>query len=112
MGKVSGRSQVVDVSGRPVPVRIGESTQPLHDPAHRWIYFPDMTPDECLLLKVHDSRRDGRTRFGCHCAFRDPHGDPTAHRESIEVRCLVILPKHLTDVPTYRHPSFGGVSKL
>ena len=57
---------------------------------------------EVLLLKVFDSRRDGRTRCGCHCAFFDPHGDTSAFRESIEVRCLVILPKGVETEPTFR----------
>lgn len=91
-GDMSRTSKVVDVDGQIVPVRIGETMTPLHKPEHRWCYFPEMTSDEVLLLKVFDSRKDGRTRCGCHSAFKDPKGDPTAHRESIEVRCLVILP--------------------
>jgi len=91
-GKIAGASQVVDVDGRPVLVRRGETTVPLHDPAHRWIYFPEMEPDEALLLKVHDSRRDGRTRHGLHTAFKDPNYEKSEWRESIETRCLVILP--------------------
>merc|ERR1711920_29164 len=63
-GKIAGSSRVVDVEGRVVPVRRGETTNPLHDPSHRWIYFPTMQPDETLLLKVHDRRREFRTRFG------------------------------------------------
>lgn len=52
-----------------------------------------MTPEEVLLLKVFDSRSDdGRARFGCHSAVFDPRGDAGAERESIEVRCLVVLP--------------------
>ena len=105
-------------------MRRGEVLTPLHDPAHRWVYFPRvgcarastqhsvahtaalilmrgaderrrMEPDEALLLKIHDSRRRaGLTRCGCHTAFRDPlAADARAHRESIEVRCLVVLPK-------------------
>jgi len=112
-----------------------------------------MTRDEVLLLKVFDSRRDGRTRCGagphlsahlsflsfaqkrpfaktgprqtretltktggaflflflsastlsgCHCAFKDPlTADPKAFRESIETRCLVILPKGIDDTPSF-----------
>ena len=86
-------SRVFDIEGRPIDVRVGETTTPLYDPAHRWIFYPEMTRDEVLLLKVFDSRRDGRVRCGAHCAFKDPHGDPEAYRESIEVRCLVILAK-------------------
>jgi hypothetical protein len=80
-GTVAGHgSQVVDLSGNVVPVRLGETTTPLHAPGHRWIFFPRMTCDEVLLLKVFDSRRDGRTRCGCHSAFFDPHADPNAFR--------------------------------
>lgn len=64
------KSNVVDVDGKEVPFRIGESTTPLHDPNHRWIFFPQMSRDEAMLFKVHDSRRDGRVRFGCHCACK------------------------------------------
>ena len=49
-----------------------------------------MVSSEVLLLKVFDSRRDGRARFGCHSAVKDRNG-PNIHRESIEVRCLVVL---------------------
>lgn len=99
---------------------------PLHDPAHEWYYYPDMTPNEALVLKIFDSRLDGGggggersegskegvagsegndvdeegsgrgrgsgVRCSCHTAFRDPLGEADAHRVSIEVRCLVILP--------------------
>jgi hypothetical protein len=50
-----------------------------------------MTRDEVLLLKVFDSRRDGRTRACCHSAFKDPTAPEDGHRRSIEVRCLVIM---------------------
>lgn len=83
---------VRDLDGREVKMRFNELLTPLHDPAHRWIYFPRMGPDEVLLFKIHDSRRDGRTRCGSHTAFRDPRGLQGAHRRSIEVRCLVLLP--------------------
>ena len=83
---------------------------PLHEEGHRWIFFPKMTRDEVLLLKVFDSRRDGRARFGCHCAFQDPLAeDLSAHRESIETRCLVILPKGVDDVPSF---TVGGDARL
>jgi hypothetical protein len=94
-------SQVFDTEGNNVPVRIGETLSPLYEPQHRWICYPEMTRDEVFLLKVFDSRRDGRTRCGCHCAFRDPHGDPSAYRESCEVRCLVILPEGVDAKPTF-----------
>ena len=72
-----------------------------HRPAHRWLYFPRMTPDEVLLLKQWDSHgglargRDdageGRATFALHSAFADPATQPAARdRESIEVRCVLV----------------------
>lgn len=84
-------SKVKDLDGNGVSIREGEVLSPLYDPNHRWYIFPQITMDEVLLLKIFDSRRDGRARFSCHAAAFDPKGDPKAHRKSIEVRCLVIL---------------------
>jgi hypothetical protein len=61
-------------------------------PNHRWFYFPEMRPDEALLLKCFDSVRDGRARFTAHSAFDDPSTPPDAPpRESIEVRALAFF---------------------
>lgn len=71
------------------PNRRGEIYSVKYNPNHRWFYFPEMTPDEALLLKCYDSATDGRTRFGPHTAFVDPTTPPdAAPRESIEVRTL------------------------
>merc|ERR1719272_455156 len=86
------RHGVADLDGEPLTKRANEPLTPLHDPSHRWVYFPKMQPDEALVFKIFDSRRDGRVRAGCHTAFKDPLGVPGAHRSSIEVRTLVILP--------------------
>lgn len=93
--------QVVDLEGVPINERFNELLTPLHSSDHRWVYYPDMTPDEALVFKINDSRNDGRPRSSCHTAFKDPRGEPGAHRSSIEVRTLVILP-----------PSAGNQSKL
>ena len=72
--------------------RIGEIQLALHNPHHRWYYFPAMSMDEALLIKTFDSRTEGVARFTLHTAFEDP-GAP-AHapaRESIETRCLVFF---------------------
>src|SRR5262249_31940273 len=45
------------------PNRRGETYSVKFNPDHRWIYFPEMTPDEAILLKCYDSATDGRTRF-------------------------------------------------
>jgi hypothetical protein len=72
------------------PNRRGETYSVNYNPDHRWFYFPEMTPDEALLLKCYDSATDGRTRFGPHTAFVDPTTPAdAAPRESIEVRTLV-----------------------
>jgi hypothetical protein len=72
------------------PNRSGETYSVKFSPDHRWFYFPDMTPDEAILLKCYDSATDGRTRFGPHTAFVDPTTPPnTSPRESIELRTLV-----------------------
>jgi hypothetical protein len=72
------------------PNRSGETYSVKYNPNHRWFYFPDMTPDEAILLKCYDSATDGRTRFGPHTAFVDPTTPKdAAPRESIELRALV-----------------------
>lgn len=72
------------------PNRNGETYSVKFNPAHRWFYVPEMTPDEALLLKCYDSAIDGRTRFAPHTAFVDPTTPADAvPRESIELRTLV-----------------------
>jgi hypothetical protein len=74
------------------PDRVGETLGFVFNPYHRWFYFPNMQPNEALLLKCYDSAEDGRARFTAHSAFDDPtsplHANP---RESIEVRALVFF---------------------
>jgi hypothetical protein len=58
-----------------------------HSPDHRWWYFPDMTPDEVILIKFYDSDHSGAWRCP-HTAFRD-FTRPDAHlRRSIEFRAI------------------------
>jgi hypothetical protein len=73
------------------PDRVGEIYHLAYDPAQRWYYAPEMTPDEVLLIKGWDSGTD-RSRFTPHGAFDlpdTPAGAPP--RESIEVRTLVVI---------------------
>ena len=72
--------------------RIGETYAVQHSAAHQWHYFPNLSPNEAILLKGYDS--DERvTRFTAHAAFDDPNSPPDApERESIEIRVLVIYP--------------------
>lgn len=74
------------------PERQGEIQSVCYDPAHRWLYFPDMQPRELMLIKCFDSARDGRARFTAHSAFDHPATPPeAAARESIEVRTLAFF---------------------
>jgi len=56
-------------------------------PTHRWWYFPDMTRDEVLVVKFHDSDHSRAWRTP-HTAFRDPRVQNAAPRESIEFRTI------------------------
>jgi hypothetical protein len=72
--------------------RIGEIQQAVYNPAHRWYYFPDMRPDEALLIKTYDSVADGRARFTIHTSFDDPNAAADAPpRESLETRCFAFF---------------------
>jgi hypothetical protein len=55
------------------------------NPAHRWFYFPDMTRDEIIAIKFHDSDQTRAWRAP-HCAFHDESRPGTTPRESIEFR--------------------------
>jgi hypothetical protein len=89
----SVRSQDLIATDLLYPDRVGEIYYVAYNPAHRWIYFPDMARDEVLLLKVYDSETDGRARFAPHSAFDDPSGPRyPAPRESIETRSLLLFP--------------------
>jgi hypothetical protein len=56
-----------------------------HSPDHRWWYFPDMTPDEVILIKFYDSDRRGAWRCP-HTAFRDTTRPDARPRRSMEFR--------------------------
>ena len=58
-----------------------------HNPAHRWCYYPDMSVDEVIFIKFHDSDHSRAWRAP-HTAFHDI-GRRGAHtRESYEFRAL------------------------
>ncbi|WP_206245296.1 CmcJ/NvfI family oxidoreductase [Novosphingobium terrae] len=59
-----------------------------HSPRHRWHWFSDMTPDEVIVFKTHDSDPE---RACCvpHVAFDNPLAPPgTPPRASIEMRAI------------------------
>jgi hypothetical protein len=75
----------------------GETMSVAPNPAHKFYYQRDMTPDEVLLLKCYDSFGEGQPMGKDGIAVRTPHTafiDPATPadapgRQSIEVRCLV-----------------------
>ena len=70
--------------------RIGELELVSWNPEHRWFYYPEMVPEEALLLKTYDSARDGRARRSVHSAFENPLAPAGAPpRESLESRLMV-----------------------
>jgi hypothetical protein len=72
------------------PDKVGETYSFRYNPDHRWFYYPRLSPDEVLLLKIFDSRTDGTARLTAHTAFDDPTSRPGAPpRRSIELRTLV-----------------------
>jgi hypothetical protein len=68
-----------------------DTTGYLYNPAHRWYYYQDMTPEEVLVFKAHDTDRNRPIRVP-HSAFTDPTcpaGVPT--RASVEMRGLALF---------------------
>jgi hypothetical protein len=68
-----------------------DTTGYLYNPAHRWCYYPDMTRDEVLIFKAHDTD-SGRARRVPHTAFTDPTWPGgVATRASVEMRGLALF---------------------
>lgn len=61
-----------------------------YNPAHRWAWFPDLTRDEVIVFKTHDSDR-ARAHAIPHVAFDDPVCPPDAPaRASVEMRAVAL----------------------
>ncbi|KAF2093559.1 hypothetical protein NA57DRAFT_61265 [Rhizodiscina lignyota] len=59
-------------------------------PKHKWYYVNEMSNEEVLLIKIFDSKEDGRVREVPHTSFVDEEWEnEKENRESIETRCLV-----------------------
>jgi hypothetical protein len=57
-----------------------------HNPAHRWVWFPNMTRDEALIFRTSDLAHGLPVP---HVAFDDPLAGPEANpRASIEMRAV------------------------
>lgn len=63
----------------------------LPNPAHRWCWFRDMTPEEVLVFKTHDTD-PARAHRVAHTAFTDPTCPPEVPtRASVEIRALALF---------------------
>jgi hypothetical protein len=68
-----------------------ETTGYVYSPHHRWCYFRDMTPDEVLIFKTHETD-PARAHRVAHTAFTDPTCPPgTQTRASVEMRGLALF---------------------
>lgn len=63
-----------------------------HNPDHRWWYFPDMTKDEVVFIKFHDSDHSRAWRTP-HTAFHDKTRAGAKTRKSFEVRGIAYFSK-------------------
>ncbi len=87
----SVRAEHLVATDQVFPGRVGEIYHLAYDPAQRWHYAPEMTPDEVLLIKGWDSLDDGRARFTPHTAFPLPDEAGAPPRESIEMRSFAVI---------------------
>jgi len=72
--------------------RVGQTRHASFDPKNVWYYFPEMGPNEVILIKNYDSAEDGRARCALHSAFEDPNSQQDAlPRESIETRVFAFF---------------------
>ena len=79
------------VAERRYPHRVGQTYRLKFNPQHRWIYFPEMRPDEAIVFKVYDSDKE-RARFTAHTSFDDPATPAGAPpRQSIEMRAFAFF---------------------
>jgi len=73
------------------PHRRGEIYVVAHNPRQRWLYVPDLEPDEAVLIKCWDSN-PSVARFAPHTGFEDPTTPADAPpRESIEFRTIAFF---------------------
>jgi hypothetical protein len=74
------------------PDRRGETYRVAYADGQKWMYFPEMTISEAVLIKCYDNETDGRARLSAHGAaklLKEP--DEFIPRESIEVRTIAFF---------------------
>jgi hypothetical protein len=65
-----------------------ESLELRANPNHKWYYTSNLTPEECLVFKIADSKASVKGRSG-HTAFMDPTTTDDSPRESMEIRSFL-----------------------
>jgi len=91
IGPDDGVTVVAHTETRTTGLLSFDTTGYLHNPAHRWCYFRDMTPGEVIVFKTYDSD-PARAHQVAHTAFLDPSCPPgTPTRGSVEMRALAIF---------------------
>lgn len=60
-----------------------------HNPRQRYYYKSNMTPEDVLVLKLFDTKDEGRVTSALHSSF-DCEKDTGLPRRSIELRCVVV----------------------
>ena len=74
------------------PDKYGEIFALRQNPKQRWMYFPEITTNEALLIKGYDTDFSGVARFTPHTAFEYPNQDESAEpRHSIEARAFAFF---------------------
>ena len=64
---------------------------PVHNPNHRWCYFPEVSTEEVIVLKQMD-QRPGRVVYCPHTSFDNPvAGKNAPPRRSIETRVVAVF---------------------
>ena len=72
--------------------RTGSEYRSRFNPDHRWYYYPKLSSEELLLIKVCDTADEGHARFCLHSAFDDPTSPKdAAPRQSIELRVMAFF---------------------
>jgi hypothetical protein len=74
----------------PVPWMTAEAYLVRHNPAHRWIYFSDMRPDEALIFRAYGNE-PAWIAGAPHSAFLDPTAPKGAGRISVEARAYAVF---------------------
>ena len=91
IGPADGITVVAETVTRTTGAFSFDTTGYLHNPAHRWCYFSDMTAAEVIIFKTHDSD-PARAHQVAHTAFLDPTCPPgTPTRGSVEMRAFAVF---------------------